>query len=93
MNIKNAKSIGFVIANSHEEFLAHFKHNPGYVLKAWSFHPEDAHIFPSRELAKNCVRLLDHFERLYVLDLYETEKQLFVVDEIKTAPHWLHAPA
>ena len=93
MNIKNAKSVGFVIANSDQEFLAHFQYKPGYVLKAWSLTPEHAHIFSSRQLAKNCLRLLDHYERLYVLDLFETENQLIVLAEKKTGPHWLHASA
>lgn len=93
MNIENANPLGFVIANADEEFLAHFKHCPGYTLKAWVLHPNRAQVFPTRKLAQNCIRLLDHYQRLFVLDLFETEHQLILASSSKDRPHWLHAAA
>lgn len=90
MNIHDAQSIGFVICNSDEEFLYSFKRFPGATFKAWTLSPSHAHRFKTRTHANDCIRLLDHYGKLWVLDLFETPSQFLVGTQSKDRPKWLH---
>jgi hypothetical protein len=94
MNLNNAKPLGFIIANSDEEFLYSFKRfSDGSTLKAWTLYPLAAYRFHTYQHAKDSIRLLDHYGKLWVLDLFDTPTQVIVSTDRRDRPNWLHASA
>lgn len=69
------RKIGFVIANSAEEFLADFSVKDGVILRAWALVPSRATVFKTIEKADSAVIALDSDYPLYVLGIKESKTQ------------------
>jgi hypothetical protein len=92
MNINNPTPLGFIIANADEEFIHSFKRFPdGSTFKAWTLNPLAAYRFQSFQHARDSIRLLDHYGKLWVLDLFDTPTQVLVATENRDRPAWLNA--
>lgn len=85
----NLKHIGFVIANNEEEYLHSWKHQPAYSLKVWTLSPGKAHLFETREIASNVIILLDHYSKLWILDLFDSPDAYVVGTNPSERPQWL----
>jgi hypothetical protein len=81
--------LGFVIANSDEEFLHDWKRGPGYSLLHWALSPALAHVFQTSQHARDVITLLDHHSKLWVLDLFESQNAFVVATDAKKRPKWL----
>lgn len=85
----NLKHLGFVIANADQEFLHSWKHRPGYLLKGWTLSPALAHVFETRQMASNVITLLDHYSKLWILDLFDSPGSFVVASDRTPRPQWL----
>jgi hypothetical protein len=85
-----SKLLGFIIANDDEEFIALWRRRPGSYFTFWTPQPDQAHLFPSAELASNVIKLLDFYSKLWVLHLFELPNgQIFVGSNDEKKPEWL----
>jgi len=88
---KNSRFCGYVIASESEEFLVHFEEiEDFYVRKAWA-------ITPMLAFRYTLPQALDVFEklkkdvsyRIWILELFETEDNLFLASDAEDQPPWL----
>lgn len=88
-DLDKAKKLGYVIASEHEDYLGVFKINSMGIFKGWVLTPEKAIIYATRREASKIVKKLDVSYKVWILELWETEKQLIVASSSEDKPHWL----
>ena len=76
---KIVKKIGFIIVNDNEEFLMDYQGQGGVASYQWSRIPDLSQIFYTQNQATRIVKKMEDSYQLWVLGLYETEENLFVV--------------
>lgn len=82
---------GYIIANQHEEFVASFDIQSGYVSLTWSPSPALAHVFVSQSKCRKIMKALaDPKYDLWEMILYETASKYVVACTCSVLPPWYH---
>lgn len=88
-DLNRAKKLGYVIASEQEDYLARFKKSSAGIFKGWSPTPEQAIVYDTYLKASKVLKQLVVSYRVWILELWETDKQLIVASSSEDKPHWL----
>lgn len=87
--VETMKKCGFIIANDDEKFLVYYTFIGGACVRSWTLSLNDALVFQERSLALMAVEKMTPSFRLWVLELYETDKQFALATDEDEKPDWL----
>jgi len=87
--LDEAKKLGYVIASPNCDYLGFFKINHMGIFKGWVLTPEKAIIYGTRRAAAKIVKKLDVSYEVWILELWETDKQFIVGSSSEDKPDWL----
>jgi hypothetical protein len=85
----NGNKRGYVIASEQQDFLQVFKQTPLGIFKGWCLSPEIAKVYETYSKASRDVKKLDVSYRVWILELWETDKQFIVGSSSEDKPDWL----